>query len=145
MCGSFLIVEGSRSDVEAFADADPYRVAGLFRTTSIDEWVWAVSRVHSSVEIARYVCSYRLCTEVKLSSVCVLELLLVGHKQNILPSAQMRQDIRHEYADLCILGVQIHPPDASSSGSAVAGRMFSLLRCTDLPGSLALRQVSAPK
>jgi hypothetical protein len=49
MCGSFLIVEGSRSEVEAFAEADPYRTAGLFRNSSIDEWVWAVSRLYTRV------------------------------------------------------------------------------------------------
>ena len=50
MCGSFLIVEGSRSEVETFAEADPYRIAGLFRSSSIDEWVWAVSRFQTIIQ-----------------------------------------------------------------------------------------------
>ena len=42
MQGSFLIVEGSRAEIDAFAEADPYRTAGLFRSTTISEWIWAV-------------------------------------------------------------------------------------------------------
>jgi hypothetical protein len=44
MQGSFLIVEGSRADVDTFVAADPYGTAGLFRSTSISEWIWAVSK-----------------------------------------------------------------------------------------------------
>jgi uncharacterized protein YciI len=38
MCGSLLIYEGERAGAEAWADADPYNAAGLFRSVEIRPW-----------------------------------------------------------------------------------------------------------
>lgn len=38
MCGSLLIYEGERAAAEAWAAADPYARAGLFRSVEIRAW-----------------------------------------------------------------------------------------------------------
>lgn len=39
MCGSLVVVEADDiTGAQAWADADPYRAAGLFRSTEIMEW-----------------------------------------------------------------------------------------------------------
>lgn len=38
MCGSLLIFEGGRADVEAWAANDPYAKAGLFASVVIRAW-----------------------------------------------------------------------------------------------------------
>lgn len=38
MCGSLLIYEGERAGAEAWAAADPYNKAGLFRSVEIRAW-----------------------------------------------------------------------------------------------------------
>jgi uncharacterized protein YciI len=38
MCGSLLIFEGDLAGAEAWAAADPYAVAGLFRSVEIRAW-----------------------------------------------------------------------------------------------------------
>ncbi len=38
MCGSLLIYEGDLAEAEAWAAADPYAVAGLFRSVDIRAW-----------------------------------------------------------------------------------------------------------
>ncbi len=38
MCGSLLIFEGDLAEAEAWAAADPYAVAGLFRSVDIRAW-----------------------------------------------------------------------------------------------------------
>jgi hypothetical protein len=129
MCGSFLIVEGSRSEVEAFAEEDPYRTAGLFRSSSIDEWVWAVSQFHNLQPHPD-----NLCTDLFLCFHPTQQDYHTNHHNADLGTTLQPPDV-------CSDGVQIHPPDASVSRSAAAGRMFSLLRCTDRPGSLAVRKV----
>jgi uncharacterized protein YciI len=42
MCGSMLIVHGSRQDVDAMCAADPYFVSGLFDSTRVQEWKWVI-------------------------------------------------------------------------------------------------------
>ncbi len=38
MCGSLLIYEGDLAGAEAWAAADPYQAAGLFRSVDIRPW-----------------------------------------------------------------------------------------------------------
>jgi uncharacterized protein YciI len=38
MCGSLLIFEGDLAEAEAWAAADPYAVAGLFRSVDVRAW-----------------------------------------------------------------------------------------------------------
>ncbi len=38
MCGSLLIYQGDLAEAEAWAAADPYQAAGLFRTVEIRPW-----------------------------------------------------------------------------------------------------------
>jgi hypothetical protein len=38
MCGSLLVYEGERAAAEAWAAADPYAKAGLFRSVEIRAW-----------------------------------------------------------------------------------------------------------
>ncbi len=38
MCGSLLIYEGDLAGAEAWAAADPYKAAGLFRSVEIRPW-----------------------------------------------------------------------------------------------------------
>ncbi len=42
MCGSVLIVQGSRQDVDEMCAADPYFTSGLFESTRVQEWKWVI-------------------------------------------------------------------------------------------------------
>jgi uncharacterized protein YciI len=42
MCGSVLIVQGSRQDVVSMCNVDPYFTAGLFERVRVEEWKWVI-------------------------------------------------------------------------------------------------------
>lgn len=45
MCGSLLIIEAEdKAAAEALLAQDPYAKAGLFETTSLEQWNWTIGK-----------------------------------------------------------------------------------------------------